>query len=196
MFLQKKNAHLGHSILTKPSPTMIRVIRFVVAATCCSMATAWMGGGSSVAGSSTVNPSTWQQQQQQQQQRQHNRQRRRQQQEYAQGTTPPLRSLRMMSSAVPSENSLRYFGPKSTPLLDSVQQPSDMKRLTQAELKQLTYELRWDVINAHFTTYLMRLKTKLFGTSRTRRTRIRSLPGDAIACLRCVRRTACQASRR
>jgi 1-deoxy-D-xylulose-5-phosphate synthase len=54
----------------------------------------------------------------------------------------------MMSSAVPSENSLRYFGPKSTPLLDSVQQPSDMKRLTQAELKQLTYELRWDVINA------------------------------------------------
>ena len=102
-----------------------------------------------MAGSSTVNPSTWQQQQQ----RQHNRQRRRQQQEYAQGATPPLRSLRMMSSAVPSENSLRYFGPKSTPLLDSVQQPSDMKRLTQEIRKtreqRLAMEVPLEVLLTH-----------------------------------------------
>ena len=35
-----------------------------------------------------------------------------------------------------------------TPLLDSIAKPSDMKRFTVEELKQLSYELRWDVLNS------------------------------------------------
>ena len=48
----------------------------------------------------------------------------------------------------PEMEALRYFGPKTTPLLDTIQSPADMKRLTIDELKQLSYELRWDVLNA------------------------------------------------
>jgi len=60
----------------------------------------------------------------------------------------PLRTVGRLSMSSRAEDSLRYFGPKTTPLLDAIKQPSDMKRLTIDELKQLTYELRWDVLNS------------------------------------------------
>ena len=41
-----------------------------------------------------------------------------------------------------------YAGPRSSPLLDQVDSPKDMKQFTMAELKQLTHELRWEVITA------------------------------------------------
>lgn len=41
-----------------------------------------------------------------------------------------------------------FTGPRATPLLDSVSQPRDMKHLSISELKQLSHELRWDVISA------------------------------------------------
>jgi len=57
--------------------------------------------------------------------------------------------VRMMSTRQSDSTSqLRYFGPKSTPLLDAINCPADMDRLTLAELKQLSYELRWDTVNA------------------------------------------------
>jgi len=40
------------------------------------------------------------------------------------------------------------LGPASTPLLDTINSPSDMKRFNIKQLKQLSHELRWDVINA------------------------------------------------
>lgn len=40
----------------------------------------------------------------------------------------------------------RYYGPTSKPLLDSVHSPSDMKRFSINELKQLAYELRWETL--------------------------------------------------
>ena len=39
-------------------------------------------------------------------------------------------------------------GPDSTPILDSVKLPRDMKQLDIKQLKELSHELRWDVINA------------------------------------------------
>ena len=54
----------------------------------------------------------------------------------------PLRTVGRLSMSSRAEDSLRHFGPKTTPLLDAIKQPSDMKRLTIDELKQLTYELR------------------------------------------------------
>ena len=70
------------------------------------------------------------------------------------GLTPPvgraaghrhgvLQALRMQQ---PSPGP--YAGPRSTPLLDTVTTPADMKMLTIKELKQLAYELRWETINA------------------------------------------------
>ena len=47
-----------------------------------------------------------------------------------------------------SDDTKLYYRPKSTPLLDTIDSPTDMNRLTMAELKQLCYELRWDVLNA------------------------------------------------
>ena len=41
-----------------------------------------------------------------------------------------------------------YKGPDTTPLLDTINYPSDMKRLTIKQLKQLSHELRWETINA------------------------------------------------
>ena len=55
----------------------------------------------------------------------------------------------------PEMEALRYFGPKTTPLLDTIQSPADMKRLTIDELKQLSYELRWDVLNSVSKTGLL-----------------------------------------
>eukprot|EP00584_Thalassiosira_punctigera_P005503 CAMPEP_0172525884 /NCGR_PEP_ID=MMETSP1067-20121228/894_1 /TAXON_ID=265564 ORGANISM="Thalassiosira punctigera, Strain Tpunct2005C2" /NCGR_SAMPLE_ID=MMETSP1067 /ASSEMBLY_ACC=CAM_ASM_000444 /LENGTH=746 /DNA_ID=CAMNT_0013309267 /DNA_START=289 /DNA_END=2529 /DNA_ORIENTATION=+ len=53
-----------------------------------------------------------------------------------------------------------YSGPSSKPILDSVQFPRDMNRLTMQELEQLAHELRWEVIEAvsktggHFSSSL------------------------------------------
>jgi len=41
-----------------------------------------------------------------------------------------------------------YAGPRTTPLLDSVRVPRDMRSFTINELKQLAHELRWETINA------------------------------------------------
>ncbi|KAJ8599163.1 hypothetical protein CTAYLR_008559 [Chrysophaeum taylorii] len=41
-----------------------------------------------------------------------------------------------------------YTGPASTPLLDAVKIPADMKQLSSGELKQLAHELRWEVIRS------------------------------------------------
>ena len=41
-----------------------------------------------------------------------------------------------------------YKGPESTPLLDTVKCPADLKRMDIKQLKQLCNELRWDTINA------------------------------------------------
>jgi 1-deoxy-D-xylulose-5-phosphate synthase len=41
-----------------------------------------------------------------------------------------------------------YKGPDSTPLLDTIKSPADMKRLNIKQLKQLSNELRWETINA------------------------------------------------
>jgi len=41
-----------------------------------------------------------------------------------------------------------YAGPRTSPLLDSVDFPQDMKGFTIKELKQLSNELRWETINA------------------------------------------------
>ena len=51
------------------------------------------------------------------------------------------RNLNKMMSEGP------FKGPDSTPLLDSVVYPSDMKRFNIKQLKQLCHELRWDTIN-------------------------------------------------
>ena len=67
---------------------------------------------------------------------------------------PTVRQVRTRREAAPEE-ALRYFGPKSTPLLDSIANPSDLKRLTIDELKQLSYELRWDVLNSVSKTGLL-----------------------------------------
>merc|ERR1719183_933195 len=41
-----------------------------------------------------------------------------------------------------------YAGPRTSPLLDQVNTPSDMKSFSVSELKQLSHELRWETINA------------------------------------------------
>jgi 1-deoxy-D-xylulose-5-phosphate synthase len=41
-----------------------------------------------------------------------------------------------------------YKGPDSTPLLDTVHSPVDLKRFDLKQLKQLSHELRWETINA------------------------------------------------
>ena len=64
---------------------------------------------------------------------------------------------RVWSSVASSSSSSRtsitdsngpYFGPDTTPILDSVNLPSDMKRLDMKQLKQLCNELRWETINS------------------------------------------------
>ena len=48
----------------------------------------------------------------------------------------------------PAPASGPYAGPRTTPLLDSVSVPQDMRSFTINELKQLSHELRWETINA------------------------------------------------
>ena len=52
-------------------------------------------------------------------------------------------SLNMMTEQGPGP----YRGPDKTPILDSVTFPNDIKNLDLKHLKQLSHELRWDVIN-------------------------------------------------
>ena len=52
------------------------------------------------------------------------------------------------SSAGAASTGPPYGGPRTTPLLDSVKFPRDMKSFTINELKQLSHELRWETINA------------------------------------------------
>lgn len=40
----------------------------------------------------------------------------------------------------------KFKGPKSTPLLDTIRSPDDLKGLSISELKRLAYELRWDTL--------------------------------------------------
>ena len=40
------------------------------------------------------------------------------------------------------------LGPETTPVLDTISSPSDMKSLDVKQLKQLSHELRWETINA------------------------------------------------
>lgn len=53
-----------------------------------------------------------------------------------------------------------YSGPSSKPILDKINSPDDMKSLTMRDLKQLSNELRWEVIEAvsktggHFSSSL------------------------------------------
>lgn len=42
----------------------------------------------------------------------------------------------------------KFRGPRSTPLLDSVSSPEDLKSFSISDLKKLAYELRWDVLRA------------------------------------------------
>mmetsp|Transcript_96962 Transcript_96962/g.277430 ORF Transcript_96962/g.277430 Transcript_96962/m.277430 type:complete len:713 (+) Transcript_96962:89-2227(+) len=53
-----------------------------------------------------------------------------------------------MSSQETDKETPRYYGPNATPLLDTINCPADMNRLSIADLKQLSYELRWDVLSA------------------------------------------------
>merc|ERR1719235_1716073 len=41
-----------------------------------------------------------------------------------------------------------FVGPRTSPILDSIRVPRDMRSLTITELKQLAHELRWETINA------------------------------------------------
>jgi 1-deoxy-D-xylulose-5-phosphate synthase len=41
-----------------------------------------------------------------------------------------------------------YAGPASKPILDQIESPDDMKDLTLKDLKQLSHELRWEVLEA------------------------------------------------
>ena len=52
------------------------------------------------------------------------------------------------SAPPPTPQAGPYRGPESTPILDTVNSPADMKRLSIKQLKQLSNELRWEVINA------------------------------------------------
>ena len=47
-----------------------------------------------------------------------------------------------MSSQETDKETPRYYGPNATPLLDTINCPADMNRLSIADLKQLSYELR------------------------------------------------------
>lgn len=41
-----------------------------------------------------------------------------------------------------------FIGPESTPILDTITSPKDLKKLDIKQLKQLAYELRWETVNA------------------------------------------------
>lgn len=60
------------------------------------------------------------------------------------GSNVPIRThYRLQMSDAPP-----FKGPDSTPLLDSVNSPADLKRFNIKQLRQLSHELRWDTIHA------------------------------------------------
>eukprot|EP00321_Phaeocystis_globosa_P008801 CAMPEP_0118829298 /NCGR_PEP_ID=MMETSP1162-20130426/22906_1 /TAXON_ID=33656 /ORGANISM="Phaeocystis Sp, Strain CCMP2710" /LENGTH=727 /DNA_ID=CAMNT_0006760453 /DNA_START=21 /DNA_END=2204 /DNA_ORIENTATION=+ len=64
-------------------------------------------------------------------------------------TSRPATSLRRAATPLMQTDSDGPFvGPRTTPLLDQVDTPSDMKGFSISELKQLSHELRWETINA------------------------------------------------
>jgi len=64
-------------------------------------------------------------------------------------TSRPATSLRRAATPLMQTDSDGPFvGPRTTPLLDQVNTPSDMKGFSISELKQLSHELRWETINA------------------------------------------------
>lgn len=60
----------------------------------------------------------------------------------------PRRVPRAAASSPDDDKKGVYRGPRTTPLLDSISSPADLRRLSPADLKQLAYELRWDVLRA------------------------------------------------
>jgi len=56
--------------------------------------------------------------------------------------------LRKTSLAAEAASGPPYSGPSAKPILDSIENPSDMKALSLRDLKQLSNELRWEVIEA------------------------------------------------
>ena len=54
----------------------------------------------------------------------------------------------MSSSSSSSSSDYLSLAPASTPLLDSVKYPHDLKRMDIKQLKQLSHELRWDTIKS------------------------------------------------
>lgn len=66
-------------------------------------------------------------------------------------TTKPtnLPSFSLIKAALEDENiQPKYKGPRSTPILDTIQTPEDVRRLPLDDLRKLAYELRWDVLRA------------------------------------------------
>mmetsp|Transcript_840 Transcript_840/g.2300 ORF Transcript_840/g.2300 Transcript_840/m.2300 type:complete len:778 (-) Transcript_840:2048-4381(-) len=61
---------------------------------------------------------------------------------------PPTRVL--MSAAAESGDAAKKYdrGPRSTPFLDAVSSPEDVKKLSVGELTKLAHELRWEVIRS------------------------------------------------
>lgn len=57
----------------------------------------------------------------------------------------PLRMAEGTSTTVPGPP---YSGPASKPILDSISSPADMNGLSISELKQLSHELRWEVLES------------------------------------------------
>lgn len=67
------------------------------------------------------------------------------------GTRPSSRGILTMSSTASSSSPTPDYlsmAPQSTPLLDSVKYPQDLKRMDIKQLKQLSHELRWDTIKS------------------------------------------------
>ena len=61
--------------------------------------------------------------------------------------SPRILTMSSLSSSSPSPDYLS-MAPQSTPLLDSVMYPQDLKRMDIKQLKQLSHELRWDTIKS------------------------------------------------
>jgi 1-deoxy-D-xylulose-5-phosphate synthase len=57
-------------------------------------------------------------------------------------------TARNMEPSFPGGPTGPFFGPETTPILDTIKSPKDMKGLDIKQLKQLSNELRWETINA------------------------------------------------
>lgn len=64
-------------------------------------------------------------------------------------TTPtPIKTSNVGQSALNMVSGPPYSGPSTKPILDSISAPRDMNDLTLRDLKQLSNELRWEVLEA------------------------------------------------